>query len=80
MAYQGPSGQQWRLILASDSQVELQEILEVLVALGKYDPESRLSHVMGPELELQIGYETTLVVRTEQTALRLVNLEEEEAI
>ena len=38
MAYTGPDTTKWRLILASDSCTELQEILELLVAFGKYEP------------------------------------------
>lgn len=74
MACTGPKGQ-WRLILASDRLSELQSILDVLIALGKVDPDAVLSHVLGPEEELQIGWETTLVLRTQADALRIADEE-----
>lgn len=75
MAYTGPKGQ-WRLILVSDKLSELQSILDVLLALGKVDPDTVLSHVLGPEEELQIGWETTLVLRTQIDALRIAEEEQ----
>ncbi len=75
MAYLGPGTPKWRLIVTSDSLLEIEDVLELLIAAGKYDPGALLSHVIGLEEELQIGWETTVVVRTAETAVRLVEQE-----
>ncbi len=71
MDYQGPSTTKWRFIICSDSLSEIQEILAILQAHGKYDHGVSLSHVRGPEDELQVGWETTLVARSATEALQL---------